>query len=113
MTKAELTLIKHDFSEKELLELSRDMVCAQNRAYELEDQRKSSDADFKGKIKAEELVVKECSRKVHDGYEMRREPCTVEYDNENRVVRYYRQDNGRLAKERAMTPEEMQQELPI
>lgn len=76
--KIKLTL-QHNFSQDEMLQLSKELAIANQEMDRLDEQRKSVTSDFKAKIDHQKSVIGVYSSKVNNGYEFRIVECEVEY----------------------------------
>jgi len=66
---------------------------------------------YKDRIDSCSFEVKKAARKYKDGYEMRDIECSVERDYEKGEIRYFRLDNGELARTKKMTVAEKQMRI--
>lgn len=113
----EFANIRHDFTDKEMLEISSRQVAALQRASELDEQLKSICADFKAKIKGENALVGELTNKLSSGYEMRSVECAVKMDRLKGIKTYSiyspgHKDHGKQVREDAMTQADYER-LPL
>ena len=111
-TSMELVEMKYTPDEKIALGLK---VAEQIRTLKrIESQKKSATADFTAREKSASLELDELSRKIEDGFEMRREECEVQYDNELKRVDFVIYQDGvpLVVKQRKMTPDEIQRTIP-
>ena len=80
---------------------------------ELEDQKKAAASTFKDRIDRSFCVVRELSRKVKDGQELRDVKCTWHADYETRKAFLIRDDTGEEIQSRDLTAQELQGNLPL
>ncbi len=103
-TLTETRYIRHDLSDKELLDLSRQMTNAISRISEKTDQLKSTTSAIRAEIAEQEAVLNKCVEKLKVGYEMRPHECTVTYDKT--TVKYADKETGEVIDEHPMTEDE-------
>ena len=107
-------LVEMKFTPDEKIELGL-KVAEQIRTLKvIERQKKSAVADFKAREESANLELDELSRKIEDGFEMRREECEVQYDNDQKRVSFviYIDNIAVVVKQRKMTPDEIQMSIP-
>lgn len=83
------TLIRHEFTTAERLEMSKRQNTSLARIGELEAQASSVAKDFKAKVQAEDVVVQQIRNQLSDGYEMRPTRVVVEMFPKEGVKRFY------------------------
>ena len=109
----ETIFIRREFTTTERLDMLRDLAQAHNRIAAIDDEEKSMKATIKEKKAGVELTIGSLSRKANDGYEMVNVVCDLKYDYPNVGEVSYIDPGGKSVKERAMTVEERQEELPF
>ncbi len=112
--KYSLELVKMDFTDNEKIELGLKVAEQVRRLKSVERQKKSAVADFKASEEAANLEIDELTRKIDDGFEMRREECEVQHDNKLKMVHFVLEVSGVpvIVKQRKMSPDEIQLEIP-
>ena len=106
--------LRYDFSNDELLILSRQLAHERGRAIAIEEEKKIANAQYKEWIDKHEAEVTRIAALVRNGFEHRWITCAVHYnDPQTGEKSLYRTDTGELVKTVPMTPEERQEELPI
>ena len=106
--------IKHTFGESEKKEIAIAMAQTVGDLQCAEDEKKALVSEFKSRIDKLQAEINLAAGQLRSGYEMRNVKCEVERDYKRRVVRYWRTDidDSVMAKERTMTAEELQRDLP-
>jgi len=109
-----MELVQIDFTKDELIELGQKVSEQVRRLKSIESQKKSAAADFTAREKQAALEIDELTRKIDDGFEMRRVNCVVHYDDPTHMVHFVMEHDtsGVIIKQRKMTPSEMQRTLP-
>lgn len=109
-----LELVEMKFTPDEKIELGLKVAEQIRTLKRIESQKKSASADFLAREKSANLELDELSRKIEDGFEMRREECEVQYDNDQKRVSFviYIDNIAVVVKQRKMTPDEIQRTLP-
>ena len=107
-------LIQFDFTKEEKIELGLEVAEKLGSLRRIESQKKSAAAGFAASEKQMALELDELSRKIEDGFEMRRENCIVSYDDNLHMVYVVLEHDksGFIIKQRKMTSSEMQRSLP-
>jgi hypothetical protein len=109
----ESLFLRREFTADERLEMGRDLAQAHNRIAAIADEETSMKAVIKEKKAGVELTIGSLSRKLNDGYEMETVSCDLVYDTPNIGEVTYLRPGGAVAKVRAMTVQERQEELPF
>ena len=109
----ETIFIRREFTTTERLDMLRDLAQAHNRIAAIDDEEKSMKATIKEKKAGVELTIGSLSRKANDGYEMVNVVCDLKYDYPNVGEVSYIDPAGKSVKERAMTIDERQEQLPF
>jgi hypothetical protein len=109
----ESLFLRREFTADERLEMGRDLAQAHNRIAAIADEETSMKAVIKEKKAGVELTIGSLSRKLNDGYEMETVYCELVYDTPNVGEVTYLRPGGAIAKVRAMTISERQEELPF
>ncbi len=112
--KFSLELVKMDFTDNEKIALGLKVAEQVKRLKSIERQKKSAVADFKASEEAANLEIDELTRKIDDGFEMRREECEVQHDNKLKMVHFvlFIDDIPVIVKQRKMSPDEIQLGIP-
>jgi hypothetical protein len=84
----QVKLIKHEFSQQEIQDLSLTLAQTLARKMDLEVQKAQAAAEIGGQIKSCQLEMQELGRKITNGYEMRSVVCTREPDYASRMWRF-------------------------
>ena len=107
-------LVEMKFTPDEKIEFGLKVAEQIRTLKRIESQKKSAVADFTARQKAAELELDALSRKIEDGFEMRREECEVQYDDNLKMVHFVIDQDGvpLIVKQRKMTPDEIQRTLP-
>lgn len=104
--------IRHDYTDKERLEMGTELAQARQREAAIADEEKAVSAGVKERKATVALTVSSLSRKLTDGFDMQNTLCDLKYDDPNvGEVSYY--DQGKLVKTRPMTEHERQLDLPL
>ena len=103
--------IKHVFSEDEKRDLATDLAQKIMSKNSLELKKKEVAAQIKAEIDATESLISKLSTHYNQGYTFMDIKCRVERDYENKQVHYFRLGTGEHVESRAMTQDELQQEL--
>lgn len=109
-----LELVKMDFTSEEKIELGLKVSEVVRRLKKIDREKKSANAGFAASEKSANLELDELTRKIEDGFEMRREECLVEHDDNLKMVHYILEVDGVpvIVKQRKMTPDEIQRTIP-
>ena len=109
-----MELVQINFTKDEKIELGKEVADLLRRLKNIESQKKSATADFAAREKQTALEIDDLSRKIEDGFEMRRENCIVQYDDPTHMVHFIQEHDtsGVIIKQRKMTPNELQRALP-
>lgn len=109
-----IELVEMKFTPDEKIELGLKVAEQIRTLKRVESQKKSAVADFTAREKSANLELDELSRKIEDGFEMRREECEVQYDDELKMVHFVIYQDGvpLVVKQRKMTPDEVQRKIP-
>ena len=100
--------LRYFFSHEELRDIGMDMAKTEIHRNDLKATLDSIGSDYRSKIKADELVIKDCAMKIKNGFEYRRTECFKLVDYGAAIVSIFRKDDGELVEERPMTPAEKQ-----
>lgn len=106
--------IKHTFCESEKKEIAYNMALRVGELQEAEFEKKALVSEFKSRIDKLTAEINLYAGHLNTGFEMRNVKCEVDRDYKLRVVRFWRTDLEKpiIAKERNMTTDELQRELP-
>lgn len=109
-----MELVKMEFKPEEKIELGLKVSEVIRSIKKIDQEKKSANAEFTAQEKSANLELDELTRKIEDGFEMRREECEVQYDNDLKRVHFVLMQNGVpvIVKQRKMTPDEIQMSLP-
>jgi hypothetical protein len=100
----ETRFLKHEFTDKELLDISRKMARASAEINEKLDQLKSAQTSIKADIATKEGVVNSCAEKIRSGYEMRPVDCVITYEKEDII--FTNPNDGEIVEKRPMAKDE-------
>lgn len=85
--------VRHDFNQAEIAEFGREVARGVRALKVVESERKSIAAQYASQEKTLAIEIDEFSRKIGDGYEMRRKACYCLKDFKNEQVYYFLCDN--------------------
>lgn len=110
-----MELVQINFTKDEKIELGQEVSRLLEKLKRIERQKKSAAAEFAAREKQAALEIDDLTRKIDDGFEMRRENCIVRYDDATNMVHFVLEydESNFIIKQRKMTPSEMQRTLPI
>lgn len=97
---------KYTFTEKEMIEISKQMGQASLLKKTKEDEQKSVSKSMKAEIAVQDAVINSCAEKIRSGYEMRKYTCSRKYDFENKIVHYIEVTTGHEVDSRPMSENE-------
>lgn len=103
--------LKCILTEKEIKESGANLARFHSEISDLENQKKSVVSDFKSKIEKATAEADIEARKIQNGYEYRSVECEVQKIFDEKVVQVVRTDTGEIIKQRAMTPDELQEKM--
>lgn len=106
-------LLQCKLTEKELLEVGKQLGEANEDLVQIENEKSEVVASFNAKSTAAEAKISDLSRKVRNGYEYRQVPCLVEFDTPKVGMKQtVRTDTNEVVeKPTEMTDDEKQLEL--
>jgi len=109
------TTLKVKLTDAETLAYAREMAEVSANVSELEDEMKSLQTEFKGKIALKEARRDILGKYVATGYEHRSVKCERCYDYEERLVTEVRMDGQEpyVINQRGMTDDELQRQLAL
>lgn len=115
MTKnrTEIRVCNYVFTEKEKAQIAADLANGVAELARMEERKKSVASQIKAEIDAKQSSVNAAAEKLRSGFEMRDIECEVIYAYIDDVIRWVRTDNGEIAFERRMRPEERQMKVPF
>jgi hypothetical protein len=99
------------FTENELTSFKNALAFHSIDLMDLEDEKKADTKVINDRIKDCKDSIRDLSKKLKDGQEMRSVECRLEYDHTREVVFIFRADTDEKIEERPMTEEERQVEL--
>ena len=104
----EFVQVKHDYTQDERNELTRQLTSAVQEKSEQTERLKSVSADFKARIKTVESQISEATNKICNGYEMRSTEASVELDRKSGIKKLFyhapgKPEHKKLIGEEAMT----------
>jgi hypothetical protein len=112
--KVQQEYLKYQFTEPELKERATQLARECRELEDIENEKKQVMSDFKAKIDGHQAKISGLSNNINNGYEYRYIDCEVvlnqPIDGEKQIIR---KDTGELVKQEAMTPQELQEELPL
>lgn len=100
--------VRYEFSDHEKADLASKLTMALRHQADLEQRKSEAASSYTAQIKAAKAEVARIAGAHREGFEMRTVPCNVEFDYDERLVRYIRTDNGEEAGSRPMTEDERQ-----
>lgn len=105
---------RYKFNDPELLAIGKELVEHNAELTALELDKKRVMGDFTARITAKESHVSIAANKIQSGYEWRDLPCTIHFHSPKAGKKTtLRDDTGELVATEDMTPEELQQDLPM
>ena len=106
--------LRHQFTDKETLELGRKLAEESNLLNQQEDEAKAVAKQLKAKVDSTASRVSEISTKITNGYEYRPTQCVIKYHvpkaGRKSTVRL---DTSEVVEDAEMSLAEMQAELPL
>jgi seryl-tRNA synthetase len=104
----EFVSVKHEYSQAERNELTRQLTSAVQDKSEQNERLKSTSADFKARIKTAEAIINEATNKICNGYEMQNVEASVELDRKSGVKKLFlhapgKKENKSFIREENMT----------
>lgn len=106
--------LKYQFTEPELKDKSTTLALECRNLEEVENEKKQVMSDFKSKVDGHQATISKLSNHINNGYEYRYIDCEIRMDTPLRGEKsIVRKDTGDVVKVEPMSPEEMQQELPL
>ncbi len=109
MVETSTEMVRYNFTQQELVDLSREHARYYNELKGLDEQLGSIKADFKNRTTKLEVDMSHCGGRVTSGYEMRQIKCLMlkaRPDNDSLLL--VRTDNGKILKRRRMNADERQ-----
>lgn len=103
--------LKCYLTQDERNELTSQMVMAIQDASQAEADLKAVTTQYKKDIAAKAALIKSCSQKLANGYEMRAVDCQIVHDYQNHTVTVFRMDTEEMVRTRIMTADELQRLL--
>jgi hypothetical protein len=100
-------------TEDELLQRGKIAAEAIEKKASLKDGLKNAAAVFRGKIKLQDEIINKLSHQISTGEEDREVEVKIKKDHENKRYMEVREDTGEVTVDRAMTPGELQTEIPF
>lgn len=108
----EVLYLRRDFTKDEKLEMGSKLAESYNLMSDIEEEESIMKSQIKERKSQVEATIGTVSRNLANGYAMENVDCELVYDFPNvGEVTYKRMDDGVIAKTRAMTGAENQQEL--
>ena len=104
--------IKYVFNEDEKRDIAKNMATSVTMLQTAEDNLKAVKSQFKSEIDGYQAGINSAAQKLNNGYEMKTMECNVEYDHARQLVYFTRPDTLERVKERKMTSDEQQIEIP-
>lgn len=98
-------------TDKELMEISRQLATAHQKQQEITDRKKSFDAQCNADTKRLAAEIEQNSLKISTGNEFRSIPCVWEYDWDNRKKRLIRLDLEETVRVVDIEPHELQADM--
>ena len=106
--------LRVDFTVEELREFSKELARKTAELSQGEEDKKAAVSQFADRIAANRADTSRLARNINSGYEMRMVECDVLLNQPvTGTAQIVRLDTGEVVKERAMTGNEMQADLPL
>lgn len=109
--KTDTISMKHEYSDPELAQLSRDIANALNRRSSLETEFDSVKQDYRAQITAQDALVSSLSARVSSGFEMQPVKCILFDERPAGYRLVVRLDTGHVYRRRKLDPEERQMKI--
>lgn len=109
----EKRLCRYEFSKEEKSDIASDLANAVADLQRMDDNKKSVMSQIKSEMDAKQSAINLAAERHRSGFEMRKIECEVVYAYVDDVVRWIRTDNGEVAHERKMRPDERQMKIPV
>ncbi len=103
--------LKHEFTESELLEIGRESARAVQKINMLQAQKKTFNDEIKARISENEAVLRDSSRLIRNGYELRDTECEEITNFMQGTLTVIRMDTGEIEIERPLEEWERQMEI--
>ena len=103
--------IKHTFTESEKRDLATELAQKISTKNELELKKKEVAAQIKADIDAADSQISQLSTHYNQGYMFKNVKCRVEFIPGEKIVEYWRLDNGELVETRKATQDELQMDI--
>lgn len=107
--KKELKVI---LTTEERLEIGQNIARESTQMASEEETKTEVVSEFKARIESHKAKIAELSRTLMNGYQFREVECRREFDFKKGIVAIIREDTGELVKERPITEQERQDNLP-
>ena len=111
MVKTEPRLCQYNFNDDEKRDIASELANGVAELKHIENRKKSVTSQLTSEMNAKQSAVDLAAEKLRSGFEMRQIECEVVYAYIDDVVRWIRTDNGEIAHERKMRPDERQMKL--
>ena len=111
MVRTEKRLCRYEFSVEEKRDIASELANGIADLQRMEDNKKSIMSQIKSEMDSKQSKINLSAEHLRSGFEMRDIECEVVYAYVDDVVRWIRTDNGEVAHERKMRPDERQMKL--
>lgn len=106
--------LRHTFTQDERLKMGEQLAQCYNTLAAISDEEKVMKSKFAERKTTTEQSVRSLSQDLATGWTMTNVPCLLKWGSPNaNEVEYVREDTNEVIRTRAMTPEELQEDLPF
>lgn len=106
--------LRHTFSSEERLKMGDELAQCYNHLAEIDADEKVMKSKFSDRRATAQQSIRSLSQDLATGYTMANISCTLRWGSPNaNEVEYVREDTNEVIRTRAMTPEELQEDLPF
>lgn len=106
--------LRHVFTQDERLKMGEQLAQCYNTLAAISDEEKVMKSKFAERKTTTEQSVRSLSQDLATGWTMTNVPCLLKWGSPNaNEVEYVREDTNEVIRTRAMTPEELQEDLPF
>jgi hypothetical protein len=111
MVKTTRESLKCYLTQEERNEITNQLTAALQEIDQLDQELAAVKKQFASDKESRQGIVKSCTQRLTNGYEMRPVDCEVVYDYQNHSVTMTRTDTGEIVRTRNMTADEIQRPL--
>lgn len=106
--------LRHTFTSEERLKMGEELAQCYNHLAEIDADEKVMKSKFSDRRATAQQSIRSLSQDLATGYTMANVSCTLRWGSPNaNEVEYVREDTNEVIRTRAMTPEELQEDLPF